>query len=378
MTLHDPRDVRRFRRRLLRWYRQTARDLPWRREPSVYRVWLSEVMLQQTQVATATPYFERFLAAFPTIEALAAASVDQVLRLWEGLGYYSRARSLHRAAQQVVDTGRWPRTADEWRTLPGVGRYTAAAIASITRNERVAVVDGNVKRVLARVLLIDDSIDAPGAQDRLWNEAQRLLTPSAPGDHNQALMELGARVCKPRNPQCLVCPVRDFCAAQAAGRQHALPVRTFKRAPRALRLAALVIRSDHQRLLRQRPPKGLLAGLWELPTVELPNDADARQSPARIAELARTQLGLSVRVAPSDVVVTHAFTHRAATMSVHDAELISLDAPLPEACRWVRPDELPQYALGKLHHKALAALAEAPSLRDLRSAGVRRRRSLAL
>ncbi|MEW6253156.1 MAG: A/G-specific adenine glycosylase, partial [Planctomycetota bacterium] len=191
-----------FRRALLTWYRRTARRLPWRDTHDPYRVWVSEIMLQQTRVDTVVPYYEHFLAAFPTAQALAAAPLPRVLHLWQGLGYYRRARHLHRAALLLVrgHGGELPRTASAWSALPGVGRYTAAAIASIVHGEPVAAVDGNVKRVLARLCRITDDLDAPATQRRLWALADALLAPRAPGDFNQAMMELGARVCTPRTP----------------------------------------------------------------------------------------------------------------------------------------------------------------------------------
>jgi A/G-specific adenine glycosylase len=224
-------EKRRVRAALLRWYRANRRDLPWRRTRDPYRIWLSEILLQQTRVETGLPYYERFVAAFPTVADLAAAPLDRVLKLWDGLGYYTRARNLHRAARLVVHErgGVLPRTAEQWQQLPGIGRYTAGAIASIAFDAAVPVVDGNVKRVFARVFCIERCIDAPAIQTELWRIAADLLPPTAPGDFNQSLMELGARLCTPRKPRCADCPIRRCCAAHAAGAQDRLPRRRPKK-----------------------------------------------------------------------------------------------------------------------------------------------------
>src|SRR5215212_5496516 len=212
---------------LLNWYDAHAADLPFRRTHDPYRIWLSEIMLQQTQVTTVIPYFERFLARFPTVESLAAAPLDDVLKLWEGLGYYSRARNLHRAAQHIVtDHGaHFPTTAIELQALPGIGRYTAGAIASIAYNEPVAVLDGNVMRVLTRLYDIADDIAAPATQKRLWTLAESLVPPDHPGNFNQAMMELGRTICKPRQPLCAACPVSAHCLAFQRGVQSERPVK---------------------------------------------------------------------------------------------------------------------------------------------------------
>jgi A/G-specific adenine glycosylase len=222
-TLNHP-----FTADLLKWYTEAAADLPWRRSRDPYRVWLSEIMLQQTQVATVIPYFERFIAAYPDVRALAAAPLAAVLKCWEGLGYYSRARNLHRAAQEVVNAcdGKFPTSAAALIKLPGIGRYTANAIASIAFGERVAALDGNVIRVLSRLYDIPDEVSQPKTQERLWMLAEALITDESvqePGEYNQAMMELGREICRPRKPRCGVCPVREHCAALAAGTQSERP-----------------------------------------------------------------------------------------------------------------------------------------------------------
>jgi A/G-specific adenine glycosylase len=216
--------VRELRRALLAWFAAHQRPTPWRNNPDPYRVWVAEVMLQQTQTATVVPYYERFMARFPTVQALADAPLEEVLRYWEGLGYYARARSLHRAAQQIAQNGgQLPATADRLRELPGIGAYTAGAIASIAFGQPTPVVDGNVTRVLARLLWLKGDLKAHAAQKRLWQLAQELVDPQQPGAFNQAVMELGSTVCLPKQPRCGACPVSHLCAAYQRGQPTAVP-----------------------------------------------------------------------------------------------------------------------------------------------------------
>lgn len=255
---------------LVRWQRQHGRhSLPWQRSRDPYRVWLSEIMLQQTQVSTVLGYYERFLAQFPDVHALAAAPADAVLALWAGLGYYSRARNLHRCAQVVVQQhgGQFPRTAEQLATLPGIGRSTAAAIAAFCFDQRVAILDGNVKRVLGRVLAWDDDLAVARHERALWDRAQSLLPPQAEdmAAYTQGLMDLGATVCLRRQPHCAACPLHDLCQARTQGQPEAYPVRS-RRLKRGQRGHALLwlCRGDAVWLLR-RPDHGVWAGLWTLP-----------------------------------------------------------------------------------------------------------------
>ena len=256
-----------FARRIVDWQREHGRhDLPWQvRDP--YRVWLSEVMLQQTQVATVLAYFERFVARFPDVRALAAASLDDILALWSGLGYYGRARNLHRAAQVIVAEhgGEFPRSSEALAALPGIGRSTAAAIAAFSFGERVAILDGNVKRVLTRVLAFAGDLAEAGAERELWSAATGLLPARGIGAYTQGLMDLGATICVARAPRCLLCPVRDLCAAAKAGTQERYPVKS-RRGVRSRRDNAwLELRWRGQVWLLQRPARGVWAGLWSLP-----------------------------------------------------------------------------------------------------------------
>jgi A/G-specific adenine glycosylase len=253
-----------FHRNLVHWYRHHYRKLPWRATRDPYKIWVSEIMLQQTRVEVVLDYYNRWIRAFPTVESLARAPFSRVLKLWEGLGYYSRARNLHRAAKLTARRS-VPSTAEEWQQLPGIGRYTAGAIASIAFGERAPLVDGNVARLFARVFGIRADVTKPVPQKRLWQIAEELLPATNVGDFNQALMELGALVCTPANPRCEVCPLRPVCVAFAHDQQNALPNRGPRRRRQAVTHDVLLVKHDGQVLLRQRPETGLLAGLWELP-----------------------------------------------------------------------------------------------------------------
>ena len=254
---------------LLAWYRSGHRELPWRATTDPYRIWVSEIMLQQTRAQAVIPYYERFLARFPTVEALAAASEQDVLALWAGLGYYSRARNLRRAAQAIAETGVFPRDYQAIRALPGIGDYTAAAIASIAFQLPHAVLDGNVLRVVARVENDAGDIGSVRTRERFRTIAGEWLDASAPGHFNQALMELGATVCLPRNPLCRLCPIAECCRARAAGTAGQLPVKLRKVEPVRLEGTLLVIRRGTRVLLRQREASSSrMAGFWDLPTPE--------------------------------------------------------------------------------------------------------------
>lgn len=254
---------------LIEWYRRGHRDLPWRRTADPYRIWVSEVMLQQTRAQAVIPYYERFLARFPTVEALAASEEDDVLALWAGLGYYSRARNLRRAARDIAAAGSFPQTYDGIRALPGIGDYTAAAIASIAFGLPHAVLDGNVLRVVARVANDAADIAAPRTRQRFRAVAQSWLDAHQPGAFNQALMELGATVCLPKNPLCLLCPLAGLCQARAAGTAYQLPVKLRRVEPVAIAATLLLIRRRGRVLLRRRHAASRrMAGFWDLPDPE--------------------------------------------------------------------------------------------------------------
>jgi A/G-specific adenine glycosylase len=283
----ERRELVEIRKRLLGWFRKYQRDLPWRRNKDPYRIWLSEIMLQQTRVAAVIPYYERFLEKFPHLGALAEAPEEEVLRLWSGLGYYSRARNLQRAARQIVAVhgGEFPRTAEAALALPGIGSYTAAAILSIAFGAEHAVLDGNVARVIARLDAVRGDLRENGRWRELQGSADELLDAKSPSDWNQAMMELGAMICTPRSPQCLLCPVAEFCDARKLGLTDVIPEKRKKRATVEIRLAAAVFLDSHGRTLLLPPPHAsrkhathgevapLVSKMWHFPTVSVLEDA---------------------------------------------------------------------------------------------------------
>ncbi len=262
-----PPERRRFRGRILRWYDREKRELPWRGEKDPYRIWVSEAMLQQTRADTVRRRYPAFIERFPALAALADAPLDAVLAEWQGLGYYGRARNLHRAAQQVVsnDGGAIPQTRDALQALPGVGPYMAGAIASIAFGERCAAIDANALRVMSRILNLSLPVDSPPAQTTIRAEAQALIPRSRPGDFNQALMDLGSRICLPNKPDCAGCPARDMCAGHEAGTQNALPVKTAKKPPAPVTIFQFRAERNGLVALMQREKTGLFGGMWELP-----------------------------------------------------------------------------------------------------------------
>lgn len=305
----------RYAQDLLAWFDRHRRDLPWRRSRDPYGIWLSEVMLQQTRVEVVIPYYERFLARFPTVEALAAAGTEEVLTLWSGLGYYRRARQLHAAAQKVAAAGGFPRTVQGWLELPGIGPYTAAAVASMAFGEAAPVLDGNVERVLSRWLALGEDPKSSGARRQLLSTAASLLDPERPGDSNQALMELGATLCTPRNPKCLLCPIASGCLAAARGEQEAYPVARAKRQGEKQRLVVAVAERNGGVLLFRRPDDSeLLAGTWELPWVR------AEEGNAPEADLA-SRYGGVWRLGPRVAEVRHGITYRDLEIAVHPAHV---------------------------------------------------------
>ena len=288
---------------LLPWYDEHRRHLPWRETVSAYRTWVSEIMLQQTRVAAVIPYFQRFMDAFPTVEALAAADTEQLMKLWEGLGYYSRARNLQKAAQVIAARGSFPQTYDEVLALPGIGDYTAGAILSIAFEQPTPAVDGNVLRVASRITGSEDNILEDSVRRRFRGLMAQVMPQHRPGEFNQALMDLGASVCLPSGePLCDRCPAATFCTAYQTGRQRQLPVRISKTKKRTEEKTVFLLLRDEHVALRQRPDSGLLAGLWEYPHVE-----GTLEESAAAAQL--SAWGVSPRRWIKSVKFHHIFTH---------------------------------------------------------------------
>ena len=353
-------DIACFRAALLAWYDAHARDLPWRGDISPYHTWVSEIMLQQTQAATVIPYFLRFIERFPTVQALADASLDDVLKSWEGLGYYRRAHNLHKTARIIVEQhdGKLPRDEKALLALPGIGRYTAGAIRSIAFGDSAPVLDGNVKRILARLDDIETSIDERETEKRLWARAADLLDPHRPGDFNQAMMELGATICLPASPACDVCPVADFCLARARGVQTQRPVRTPRQRIPHYDVAAGVVwhATDPERfLIAQRPAGGMLGGLWEFPGGKQEPGEDLPQTLVR--ELME-ELEIRVTVGEKFAEVKHAFTHFRITLHAFHARHIAGEPQRigVDDWRWVTLDELDEFAFAKTDRAIIAAM----------------------
>lgn len=338
---------------LLNWFAVHQRDLPWRRSRDAYRIWVSEIMLQQTRVETVRPYYERWIDQFPTLTDLAAAPQEQVLKAWEGLGYYSRARNLHSAAQEVAARygGEVPDDPEAVAGLNGVGPYTAGAVLSIAFNRAVPAVDGNVMRVFSRLFLIEDDIMQPATRQGMEKLALSLIPAGQAGNFNQALMELGALVCSPTSPKCLACPVAEYCQALAGGRQDSLPVKAKAKAPRPVAVVAGVIFHDGRLLLVRRPPDGLLGGLWEFPGGE----GEGRQA---LHQLIERQFGLTLEIDTHLTDVRHVFTHLIWDLKAYTAT-VAPGSPVPaesDVLRWVRPEEISLYALPVAHQRVAAAV----------------------
>ena len=348
-----------IRSRLLRWFDATKRDMPWRRTKDPYRILLAEYLLQRTRVVSGTPYYERFLERFPDLPTLAVASEEDVLRAWEGLGFYRRARNLHRAAKVVMELhgGRIPSNADALRELPGIGPYTAGAVASIAFGERVPAVDGNVLRVLARAYRIETDVAKGEGRDRVEALARRLVPPSRPGAFNQALMELGATVCTPKSPSCSVCPLEDVCLARGGGVEGRLPKLSPPRKPQVVPVAFALVESQGRVLLTRRPDHGLLAGLWSLPGGELPSAPPAASA---LEALVFAQAGVRARVGPPVARVAHTFSHRRWSGAIYRCEPEGMETA-PRS-RWATPEDARDLPLVPFHRKALVSVGFRPAL----------------
>lgn len=352
------KDTLNIRRALLDWFHADARDLPWRKTTDPYKIWVSEIILQQTRVDQGLPYYQRFIEAFPTIQALAKARQDRVLKLWEGLGYYTRARNMHKAAKQIVSQykGKLPQQAEVLALLPGIGRYTAGAIASIAFGERTPVVDGNVKRVLSRLFNLDACIDEPAVEKDLWQIAESLVPPQHPGDFNQAMMELGARICTPRKPLCETCPAAAHCAAQKLGLQEERPVRRAKKETPHYEIVVAAIHRDGRYLIGKRPEDGLLGGLWEFPGGKvLPGESHQEALKRECKE----ELNISIRAGGLIATVNHAYSHFKVTLNVYRCTITDSATPKPNfhtELKWATPKEFNKLSFPKANHKFLPLL----------------------
>ena len=349
---------RSFRRDLLVWFARNRRDLPWRKQRTPYRIWISELMLQQTRVDQVEPYFHRWLEKFPTLESLAAAPPDDVLKLWEGLGYYSRARRAHETAKLLVHErgGKFPGTLEGLLALPGVGPYSAAAIGSIAFGLDAAVVDGNVARVLSRVFAIGLNVKSPAGKRQIQKMASELLPPGHAGDFNEAMMELGATVCTPRNPNCHVCPLKKICVAATCGTQGKFPMKmAAKKIPHKHVGAAVITDSRGHHLIAKRNQTDMLGGLWEFPGGKQESGETMKEC---IVREIREELGVEIAVGAQIVVVRHAFSHFTMDLHAHKCRLIR-GRPRALQCadvRWVPHSGLRRHAFGRADQKILDAI----------------------
>lgn len=341
-------------RKLLRWYAARRRKLPWRRRPRPYAVWVAEIMAQQTRLESMLPYYRRWMRRFPSLRALARSSEQDVLAMWEGLGYYSRARNLRRAAQLVMRQhgGRLPRGIDQLRALPGIGRYTAGAIASLAFGADEPAVDGNAMRVLARLFDVAEAANSTTAQQRFWSLARQHLPSGRAAEYNQALMDLGASLCSPRNPACGECPLSAECLAYKRGTQLLRPVKAAPKQLPVRNYVSVAILRNGKVLLHRRPPSGLLAGMWEFPNV-------VTQSKTVFTSTLRRQLGVDLKLRSQLGTFEHAYSHFAARCNAYLGALPKRPKVLSAPYRWVTLRQLGKLPMGKLDRSIANALRNA-------------------
>lgn len=374
-------DLPAFQQALLSWFKGVARPMPWRENNAAYRVWVSEIMLQQTQVSTVIPYFERFMQAFPSVQALATAPQEKVLKYWEGLGYYSRARNLHKGAQYVFEhcAGRVPDQPDAIRKVPGIGPYSAGAILSIAYGLPEPAVDGNVLRVFSRLLALDKAVDKSSTLRELTETVRACIPHEQPGDFNQALMELGALVCKPRQPLCSNCPLQPFCQAAAAGEPEKYPHKAKKTKVKTLQLLVLLLQNPAGEFLfqhqhAQQGQQNIFRDLWCLPWLSLPADSSPGPDTASWLDSpegkeARSKLPFDFELGAFLTEVGHTLTHRQLQMQVYLASSLLTSSPqaAPEGYRWLDPSQR-EVAVPVAHQKILSYLNAHPLLLSLYSA----------
>lgn len=341
-------------RNLLEWYDQTKRQMPWRDQGDPYRVWLSEIMLQQTQVTTVIDYYQRWLKRFPSIKHVASASIDEVLKYWEGLGYYSRARNFHQSCQQIInDGGQIPKGLKEFESLRGVGPYIAAAVQSIAFNIPVSVVDGNVNRVVSRL----NTYKEPPLKNKkaIKSFMDQILDQDRPGDFNQAMMDLGRYICKPQNPLCDECPIRVSCKAHKISAQSTYPIKTKKKARPHYDVAVGIIWDDHKLLITKRKEDGLLGGLWEFPGGKMKKKESALKA---IRREIKEELSIKIQTKKIITIVDHHYSHFSVTINaihcLYNGGAIKLDGPTDY--KWIDPSKLSLYAFPKASTKLFKSI----------------------
>ena len=353
-------DIKAIVPHLLAWWDDNRADLPWRESKDPYAVWVAEVMLQQTQISTVLPYYLRWMKRFPTVADLAAASLDEVLKSWEGLGYYGRARHLHFSAQWIMEehNGQIPFSSEELIKLKGIGPYTAGAIASIVFDERVAAVDGNGIRVISRLRDLNEPVTLNETKKYIWEIAGKIVPTDRPGDFNQALMELGQSICLATRPRCHVCPLKDHCLARARGTQLERPVRPPRsRIPHYHVTAGVIERPDGRLLITQRPLDGLLGGLWEFPGGK---QEDGESLPQSLHRELCEELGLDIEIGEHIISIKHPYTHFRITLHVFEARYLEGDVQHVGVIdhRWVNLHEMHDFALAATDRKIIEFLEE--------------------
>ncbi|MFG6495943.1 A/G-specific adenine glycosylase [Fictibacillus sp. UD] len=359
----DASYVKQFQDHLLTWYNDNKRSLPWRENQDPYRVWVSEIMLQQTRVDTVIPYFERFTELFPTLQDLAYADEEKVLKAWEGLGYYSRVRNLQTAVKEVCESygGKVPNTPKEIAGLKGVGPYTAGAVLSIAYGVPEPAVDGNVMRVLSRILLIEEDISKPKTRVTFEKAVRELISHEDPSSFNQGLMELGAIVCTPKSPACLLCPMRELCRGFESGRQRELPVKLGKtKVRKAKMIAGVLVNDDGRLLIHKRPAEGLLANMWEFPNTEYVGENKKAEISA-LESYVEEQLNYEVTAEEKAGYIEHVFSHLKWEIQIWQGKVKCReeDRTLPADWKWVSVDELDAYPFPVSHQKIIRLIKEA-------------------
>jgi A/G-specific adenine glycosylase len=346
----DPLLTRKIQTKLLRWFEKNARDLPWRKTRDPYAIWISEIMLQQTQVATVIPYYQRFLKSFPTVHHLAKSDLPKVLKIWEGLGYYSRARNLHRASKIILNRfkGKIPDHLTDLLGLPGIGKYTAGAILSIAYHKEAPILDGNVKRVLSRLFAISRNLVGGKTEGLLWKISESLIPKGRPNSFNQAIMDLGAMICTPKDPQCHRCPLHRHCRAKASGNPERYPSGMVKkRIPHIEAISGVILRNGKV-LLNQRPPKGLLGGLWEFPNWKIEAKRRLRlRLRLRLRNSIKKEMGMKVEVKESVGTYKQTFTHFKLTLHLFSCEAIDGRGK----GKWVALRNLPLLPMSRVHRR---------------------------
>lgn len=342
--MRSGKTVKAIRRSLLGWYQKEKRDLPWRKTRNPYFIWVSEIMLQQTQVKTVIPYYKKWIAAFPTVKKLAESPENRVLKIWEGLGYYSRARNIHKAAKVVTREygGKIPDNPEDILKLPGIGRYTSGAILSIAFEKTIPVVDGNVIRVLSRLFTLPENGAARESENKLYKIAENLLPRKDPGDFNQAMMELGATVCLPKKPSCPLCPVKSICQSRQLGLQESYPPPKLRAGTKKIEVSAAVILRNGKTYIQQRPLNGLMGGLWEFPGGK--REKNESMENCLLREI-REELGVDVVIREKLMTIKHSYTQFRVTLHVYFCKLPKgrIKASSCEDWKWALPEELSNF-----------------------------------